>query len=159
MNMSPEIVAVSINGRDILLGDETTHREKTVLKNGFQGTTGLVPKEGDRLLLLCTLDLAVPDLPTIQPIPTVSTIEYKKTDDSHQFTGRSMGMGTQVVVGSRSVEPNFLMLLYPHLKGQELPTTSWNQDKSRLTIAWKDQTDVWSVTLNKEGRRVFKRVD
>jgi hypothetical protein len=157
--MSPEIATVSIDGRDILLGDETTHREKPTLKNGFQGTTGLVPKEGDRLLLLRTLDIALPDLPTIQPIPSVSTIEYKKTDDSHQFTGRSMGMGTQVVVGSRSVEPDFLMLLYPHRKGEELPTTSWNEDKTRLTIAWKDQTDVWSVTLNQEGRRVFKRVD
>jgi hypothetical protein len=159
MNMSPEIATVSIDGRDILLGDETTHREKPTLKNGFQGTTGLVPKEGDRLLLLRTLDIALPDLPTIQPIPSVSTIEYKKTDDSHQFTGRSMGMGTQVVVGSRSVEPDFLMLLYPHRKGEELPTTSWNEDKTRLTIAWKDQTDVWSVTLNQEGRRLFKRVD
>jgi hypothetical protein len=158
MNMSPEIVAVSINGRDILLGDETTHREKPVLKNGFQGSTGLVPKEGDRLLLLRTLDIALPDPPTIQPIPSVSTIEYKKTDDSHQFTGRSMGMGTQVVVGSRSVEPDFLMLLFPHRKGEEPPVTSWNKEKNRLTIAWKDQTDVWSVTLDKEGRRIFKRV-
>jgi hypothetical protein len=118
----------------------------------------LFPKEGDRLLLLRTLDIAVPDLPTIQPIPSVSTIEYKKTDDSHQFTGRSMGMGTQVVVGSRSEEPDFLMLLFPHRKGEELPVTSWNKDKTRLTIAWKDQTDDWSVTLDKEGRRIFKRV-
>ena len=118
-----------------------------------------MPKEGDRLLLLRTLDIALPDLPTIQPIPSVSTIEYKKTDDSHQFTGRSMGMGTQVVVGSRSVEPDFLILLYPLRKGEELPTTSWNDDKTRLTIAWKDQVDVWTVNLNQEGRRVFKRVD
>ena len=159
MNMPADIRTISINGADILLGDITTALGKPELKNAFQGTTGLVPAKGDRLLLLRTLDIAIPEQPTIQPVPTVGMIEYKKTDDSDQFTGRSMGMGTQVVIGSRSAEPDFLMLLYPHRQGDELPTTSWNMDKTRLTIAWKDQTDVWSVTLNKEGRRVFKRVD
>ena len=159
MNMPADIRTVSINGADILLGDITTALGKPELKNAFQGTTGLVPAKGDRLLLLRTLDIAIPEQPTIQPVPTVGMIEYKKTDDSHQFTGRSMGMGTQVVIGSRSAEPDFLMLLYPHRQGDELPTTSWNKDKTRLTIAWKDQTDVWSVTLNKEGRRLFKLVD
>ena len=159
MNMPPDIVAISINGPDILLGEASAHREKPELKNGFQGTTGLVPAQGDRLLLLRTLDIAVPNLPTLQPIPSVSMIEYKKTDDAHQFTGRSMGMGTQVVVGSRSVEPDFLILLYPHRKGEELPVTSWNEDKTRLTISWKDQTDVWSLIAGKDDRRVFTRLD
>jgi hypothetical protein len=158
MNMPPDVAAVSIRGGDILLGDGTTHRGKPELKNGFQGTTGLEPEKGDRLLLLRTLDLAPPDLPTLQPTPSVSTIEYKKTDDSHQFTGRSMGMGTQVVVGSRSVEPGFLMLLYPHRHGEELPKTSWNEDKTRLTLTWKDQKDEYKVSMTPEGRRVFQKL-
>lgn len=157
--MPADIRAVSISGPDILLGDGSTAQGKQELRNAFQGTSGLVPAKGNRLLLLRTLDIAIPDQPTIQPVPIVGMIEYKKTDDSHQFTGRSMGLGTQVVVGSRSVEPNFLMLLYPHRKGEELPVTSWNEDKTRLTISWKDQTDVWSVILNSDGRRVFKRVN
>jgi len=158
MNMPPDVAAVSIRGRDILLGDGTTHREKPNLKNGFQGTTGLKPEKGNRLLLLRTLDIALPDLPTLQPIPSVSTIEYKKTDDSHQFTGRSMGMGTQVVIGSRSVEPGFLMLLYPHRHGEEMPKTTWNDDKTRLTLSWKDQTDEYQVSMTPEGRRVFRKI-
>ena len=159
MNMPPDIRAVSISGSEILLGDGSTAQGKPELKNAFQGTSGLAPAKGDRLLLLRTLDIAIPDQPTIQPVPIVGMIEYKKTDDSHQFTGRSMGMGTQVVIGSRSVEPSFLMILYPHRQGEELPVTSWNEDKSRLTVSWKDQSDVWSVIQDKDGRRIFKRVD
>jgi hypothetical protein len=157
MNMPPDIRAVSISGADILLGDGTIRQVTPELKNGFQGTTGFVPVKGDRLLLLRTLDIAMPDQPTIQPVPIVGMIEYKKTDDSHQFTGRSMGMGTQVVIGSRSVEPGFLMLLYPHRQGEELPATSWNDDKSRLTIAWKDQIETYAVTKNAEGMREIVR--
>jgi hypothetical protein len=159
MNMPPDVSAVSINARDILLGDLTTRRQPTELNNGFQGRTGLAPAKGDRLLLVRTLDIAVPDVPTIQPIPMVATIEFKKTDDSHQFTGRSMGMGTQVVIGSRAVEPKFVVLLYPHVQGDELPTTTWNEDKTRLTVAWKDQVDVYAVKETAEGWREFVRVE
>ena len=88
----------------------------------------------------------------------VAAIEYKKTDDAHQFTGRSMGMGTQVVIGSRSVEPKFIMLLYPHRQGDELPTTKWNDDKTLLTISWKDQIDSYEVKKNGEGRRDVIRI-
>jgi hypothetical protein len=99
MNMPPDIATVSINGPDILLGDQTTKRAPVELNYAFQGKTDLAPQKGDRLLLIRTLDNAQPDLPTLQPIPMVATIEYKKTDDTHQFANRSMGMGTQVVIG------------------------------------------------------------
>jgi hypothetical protein len=155
MNMPADVETVSINGRDILLGDSTTHRDAPTLNYAFQGKPGLTPAKGDRLLLVRTLDIAIPDLPTIQPIPSVVTMEYKKTDDSHQFTGRSMGMGTQVVIGSRSVEPRFVILLFPHAQGDELPKTTWSDDMSKLTIAWKDQTDTYDVTPSKEGYRTM----
>jgi hypothetical protein len=155
MNMPPDIATVSINGADILLGDSTTRRGEAQLKNAFQGTTGLVPAKGDRLLLVRTLEAAVPDLPTLQPIPMVASIEYKKTDDTHQFTGRSMGMGTQVVIGSRSVEPRFVILLYPHRQGDDLPVTTWNDDQTRLTVAFTGQTDTYDISTTPDGRRVF----
>lgn len=68
-------------------------------------------------------------------------------------------MGTQVVIGSRAVEPKFVVLLYPHVQGDELPTTTWNEDKTRLTVAWKDQVDVYAVTVTPEGWREFVRVE
>ena len=60
MNMPPDIQAVSIKGGDILLGDETTHREAQELNNAFQGKTDLVPQQGDRLLLVRTLEIRNP---------------------------------------------------------------------------------------------------
>lgn len=98
MNGGPDIEAVSIDGNDILLGDQTTARRPVVLDRAFQGRTALAPKKGDRLLLVRTLDRGEPELSTLQAIPMVATIEYKKTDDSHQFSGRSLGHGTQVVI-------------------------------------------------------------
>ncbi len=158
MNMPPDISTVSIKGSDILLGDSTTARQPVILDSAFQGQTGLVPAKGDRLLLVRILDITVPEIPTLQPIPMVATIEYKKTDDAHQFTGRSMGMGTQVVIGSRAVEPDFLMLLYPHRQGDDVPITSWNEDKTRLTVAWKDHQENYDVKVTPEGRRTFTEV-
>lgn len=155
MNLPPDVSAVSIKGPDILLGDLTTKREPVELSYAFQGNTNLVPAKGDRLMLVRTLEIGVPDLPTLQPIPMVATIEYKKTADEHQFTGRSLGMGTQVVIGSRSIEPKFVVLLYPHRHGEEIPQTKWNEDKSRLTITWKDQTHTYGITLTPDGRRKF----
>ena len=158
MNAGPDVEAVSITGHDILLGDQTTARSTPDLPYAFQGKTPLTPKKGDRLLLIRTLDIAIPDLPTLQPIPMVATIEYKKTDDMHQFTGRAMGMGTQVVIGSRSVEPRFAMLLYPHRQGEPLPTTAWNHEKTQLTVTWPDQQDAYSVDTASDGRRIFRRL-
>ncbi len=153
MNASPDVQAVSINGGDILLGDETTARQPAEITYAFQGKTGnLAPKKGDRLLLVRTLDRATPDLPTIQPIPMVATIEYKKTDDSHQFSGRSLGLGTQVVIPVRSTEARLKVLLVPHRQGEELPKTTWNDDRTVLSIAWKDQVDVFRFATTPEGR-------
>lgn len=157
MNAPSDVSAVSINGADIVLGDLTTARKPVELDYAFQGKTGLAPAKGDRLLLVRTLDISVPEFPTIQPIPMVAAVEYKKTADEHQFTGRSMGMGTQVVIGSRSVEPKFVILLFPYRQGEELPLTAWNADRTTLTVAWKNQTDSYAITLTPEGRRVFSR--
>lgn len=153
MNMPADVATAAISGADILLGDDTTRRGKHELNNGFQGKTNLDPKKGDRLLLVRTLESATPELPTLQPIPTVSTVEFKKTDDSHQFTGRSMGMGVQVVIGSRSVEPRFLVMLYPHVHGDALPETRWNDTKSRLTVEWPDQIDSYEAGVTHGERR------
>ncbi len=158
MNAPPDVAAVSISAGDILLGDETTHRAPVDLQNAFQGKTPLVPEKGDRLLLVRTLDIAVPDLPTLQPIPMVAAIEFKKTDDTHQFTGRSNGMGTQIVIGSRSVEPRFAILLYPHRMGDVLPQTTWNADHTHLTIAFPDQQDDYAISQTPDGRRVLRRM-
>ena len=115
-------------------------------------------KRCDRLLVIRTLDIAIPDPPTLQPIPMVATIEYPKTDDMHTFTGRAMGMGTQVAIGSRSVEPRFAMRLDLHRQGDFLPTTAWNPKNTRPTVTWPDQQEAYAVEIAAEGHRAFRRL-
>jgi len=33
--------------------------------------------------------------------------------------------------------------LFPHLFGEELPLTKWNEDKSQLQVSFKDQQDLF----------------
>lgn len=53
---------------------------------------------------------------------------------------------------SDSVKPGFKMLLYPHKEGEALPVTTWNADRTQLTIQWPDQTDVVTFTPEQSGR-------
>jgi hypothetical protein len=39
-----------------------------------------------------------------------------------------------------------------------MPKTTWNDDKTRLTLSWKDQTDEYQVSMTPEGRRVFRKI-
>jgi hypothetical protein len=58
-------------------------------------------------------------------------------------------------VTSRSVSPEFKILLFPFRNGEALPTTTWNADHSVATIAWADQTDTVTFTPGKDGRTLF----
>ena len=55
-------------------------------------------------------------------------------------------------VTSRSVSPEFKILLFPYRNGQELPKTTWNADHSAVTLIWPDQSDEISFPSTKEGR-------
>ena len=46
----------------------------------------------------------------------------------------------RLVCESNSVSPDFKVLLFPHLAGEALPSTSWNADKTNLNLNWTDQT-------------------
>ncbi|MEI8271390.1 MAG: T9SS type A sorting domain-containing protein [Paludibacter sp.] len=46
----------------------------------------------------------------------------------------------RLVCESKSISPDFKVLLFPHLAGESLPTTSWNTDKTNLNVSWSDQT-------------------
>jgi len=77
-------------------------------------------------LLVRTLAVARPQsVPESEPTAAVETIEFRKTDDVHQFAGRSFGLGRRLTLPSRSVEPGYRVLLFPHRAGEALPETTW----------------------------------
>jgi HEAT repeat protein len=61
--------------------------------------------------------------------------------------------GKRVVIPSRSVSPDFKVLLFPHRAGEQLPQTFWTG--TELTIRWRDQEDVYQFGRNEDGRTVF----
>jgi hypothetical protein len=124
---------ISMSGNDIILADATTKRSS-------EGKPE--PSKGDRQLLVRILDLgdpADPHLFTSRPSCRLETFERKDTllptAVEGALTGsRSFGLDKRLVLASRSVSPDFKILLYPHRQGEALPTTAWNDDRSEWTI-------------------------
>lgn len=58
---------------------------------------------------------------------------------------------TRLVVEADVVSPDFRILLYPHNAGDVLPTTSWNEDKTEVTVTIDGQSNVigFNVTNGK----------
>jgi hypothetical protein len=132
---------VSILGNDIILSNTPANTPK--------GEKQTVKKPR---LLVRGLNINQPAIPTNQPNPTLETVELKKHDDTHQFAGRSNGLAKRLVLPSRSVAPDYKVLLVPHREGEPLPTTTWNDNKTQVTVEWPDQKDTLEFTKAADGR-------
>jgi hypothetical protein len=60
--------------------------------------------------------------------------------------------GKRLVVESISQEPGFIVMLFPHRHGDELPRSTWSHNGTRLTISWAGQEDVYQVSRGDDGR-------
>ena len=67
-----------------------------------------------------------------------------------KFQGYSL-----VTVPARSVSPEFRILIYPYQYGDPLPQTSWNKNRTQLTVQIKDQKDVYDLAQTDGGRTVL----
>jgi len=103
-------------------------------------------------LLVRGLNINQPALPTNQPNPSFETIELLKHDDTHQFAGRSNGLMHRLTLPSRSVAPDYKVLLAPYSAGQKPPSTEWNADHTAVTVDWGDQKDVVRFTPTPDRR-------
>jgi hypothetical protein len=139
----------SIDGNDIVLADATEPRN----------AEGLIkPKKGDRELLVRVLDLsraAHPHDYQARPSFRLETIEKRDTNDSDPSTfgtGRSFGTDRRLTVATRAAAPNFKILLLPMHAGDPLPKTTWNSDKTVLTIDNAGIVDTYTFHLDAAGR-------
>ena len=60
------------------------------------------------------------------------------------------------------IEPNYIVLLYPHLTGDVLPVTEWSSDGTKLTITSTQDGTADTITLdrsNPDHRTRFDHVD
>ena len=126
MILSSGVEAQNLNGTDIILGPVSAQHEiKRRGDSAYKDIGRPLAKQGDPQLLVRTLRLARPKFVERTPAPAVETVEFVKNDDVHQFSGRSLGVGKRLVLPSRSVEPGYRVLLFPHRAGEALPETKW----------------------------------
>jgi hypothetical protein len=67
-----------------------------------------------------------------------------------------MDISKRLIIPSRSIEPCFKTLLFPHRHGEKLPITSWSDDKTVLTVEWHDQRDIIEFRKRDDGRTSLK---
>ena len=113
---------------DIILGKAGTAKDPKTGK--------FTPKKGDPLCLVRVLwrnteyGFGVPKL--------------------EKFEGYSL-----VTIPARAISPEFRVLVYPYKYGDELPKTTWNRERTELTIQFKGQTDVYHFSKTDGDRTVF----
>ena len=160
MNVPLDVDVVKTDDADLLLGDVFGPRRRDVAPTDpsrLREIGQLEPKPGTPLLLVRTLQINQPAIPTYSPVtPALETFEYLKTDDTHQFFRRQSGQGKRVILRSRSVAPDFKVLLFPMRQGDPLPVTTWNAEHTQLSISWKGQQDRCTFARGEDGRTRIK---
>jgi hypothetical protein len=60
----------------------------------------------------------------------------------------------QIVVPAISKSPEFKIMIYPYRYGDPVPVTSWNENRTELTVSIKDVKDVYHFAQSDGGRTV-----
>lgn len=146
--LDTEIAAVK--GADIILCDASARDEHGVVR----------PRKGDRQLLVRILNQNEPKRARdyqSRPAVRLETFERKDTLQPEMKAGalsgaRSFGLDKRLVIASRSVAPEFRILLFPHRAGDALPETRWNADRTELTIECPGEVVRLSLKPDPAGR-------
>lgn len=131
--LTPEIQFQNTNpsenvSDDIILGKNTMLRDEKTGK--------YKPQKGDPLCLIRVL--------------------WRNTDYGFPVPRFERYQGyNEVVIPAHSVSPEFRVLVYPYKFGEPVPVTSWNEDRTELTVKIKNKTDVYHVGKSDGGRTVL----
>ncbi len=60
-----------------------------------------------------------------------------------------------ITIPAKAVEPAFKILVYPFKYGEPLPQTTWNVDKTQLSVTFNNQQDVYHLYEGDGGRTVL----
>jgi hypothetical protein len=141
---------------DVIVGDKSMKRDMRPVDNvagGNYNAGAYKPQNGNPQLLVRVLDKKPSQRPNLEENPHLETLEQLKTEDMHQFYLRTMGLAKRLILPARCTgDPQFKVLLFPYLHGEELPTTVWNNDRTVLTVKWSDQTDLIKFTKGEDNR-------
>jgi hypothetical protein len=158
MRMPNWVEAYDMSANEALLGKITDKRDTSYSVHASHNGSGRpLPQKGQPMLLVRVLQANQPSIPVFQDCMTLETLGFVKHDDSHQFAGRSEGLGKRLVIPSRAVEPDYKILLFPHRHGDPLPEIDFAEDGTSLTVEWDDQKDAYQLSKDNDGRTHIKR--
>jgi hypothetical protein len=129
---------------DITLCGRACGRDESAANRNYERQ----PRKGDPLLLVRALDCAR-DMKLKHRSPAVGYVEQ------YMAGIRWYQPGKRLVIPSWSVAPGFKVMLFPYRYGDELPKTSWDRGRTRLTIEWKGQRDEFEFRAGADGRTRF----
>ena len=153
MIMPNDVDVAEMKGNDLILCPLTSKHLSTATSALPHRDIGKpLPEKGTPMLLVRILNVEQPEIPTYQPSPALETVEFVKTDDTHQNYLRSLGVGKRLVLPSRSVAPDYKVLLFPFRMGESLPVTTWNADKTTMTLECDGVKDEYLFTKGADGR-------
>ncbi|MEM6259643.1 MAG: hypothetical protein AAGI37_15295 [Planctomycetota bacterium] len=151
MRMPMQIEAYDMGWDYALLGRNTDRRDRSYRAHLTHNISGRpLPTKGEPMLLVKVLQSNQPDIPGLQDNLTLETLDFVKHDDTFQYSRRRMGLGKRLVIPSRSAEPGFKVLLYPHRHGDLLPETKLSDGK--IAIKWPAHEDVFDLQVDDDGR-------
>ncbi|MHC4201776.1 MAG: hypothetical protein ACYSU0_17450, partial [Planctomycetota bacterium] len=105
-------------------------------------------RTGSPLLLVRVLECAN-DMKLKRRAPAVGHVEQ------YMAGIRWYQKGKRLVIPSWSVAPGYKIMLFPYRHGDALPVTTWNRNRTRLTVEWKDQKDEFAFRAGDDGRTRF----
>lgn len=108
----------------------------------------LKEKKGNLKLLVRVLNLS--DY-TVGNVPNVKVEQhtYLASNDKNMTVYR-------LAVTSNSISPNFKIMILPLKEKEEIPTTIWNDNKTKLSITWKDDKKTIEMITDKMGSTTLK---
>jgi hypothetical protein len=131
-------------GTDIILTVADLSYERYATGGAFRGEYGSTysrePRKGAQMLLVRVLWRN-----TASPYPYPS---FEETD-MEGFTAK------RIRVPARSADPEYRILIYPYLFGEDLPLTKWNDGRTKLNVSVKGKTDVYTFGKTDNGRTVM----
>ena len=151
MQTGPDTALARAAGNDLILCDATVPLDDTGLPK---------PRRGDRELLVRVLDCGTPARPhDYQSRPSFRLETFERRDTlvpeapATVLAGaRSFGLDRRLVIGSRSVAPQFKILLWPLREGDPLPDTQWSDGPTKVTVTAAGQTNCIDLHITSSGR-------
>lgn len=156
MRMPMQIEAYDMGWDYALLGRNTDRRDGSYRAHLTHNVSGRpLTTQGEPMLLVKVLQGNQPKIPGLQDNLRLETLDFVKHDDTFQYSKRRMGLGKRLVIPSRSIEPGFKILLYPHRHGDPLPEAELSD--SKIKVRWPTHEDVFDVRVDDAGRTQLSR--